>query len=350
MNMKEWVAGKTIVQPPQKDDIICRRGGNSHLHYGNRRFRRLVWRYQRRYRRCPSKAHVTVLTVLILRQCAGRFLKYKKETGTWLKLSDNDARIKIRQRLADDFKLLEKRQRSKVVTKLSLITRMEENASVVSFDEASTQASANNSLITTMEEHASVVSFDETSSQAGANNSLMTTLEETGSVVSFNEASSQASVFDQDSEDDDSRNGADLLPMVQAMQGTVEGPEDELSILASFISDPLELSHDDSVQSQVPPYGVVVADDLLPPNTDHAFPVSYDEISPRIFFDQESRDLLLDTTSQASEASVAISPRIFFNQEPRDLPLDTPSKASEDWVKIWLLDRIGCHEHSFGPQ
>ncbi len=89
---------------PNKNDVICGRGGHSNKHPGNRLFRRLVNVNKALYQQTLSEksSHKKLLSLSIIhaiRNQGGRFLR--KQLGEWVVISSRQAYIKTSQALRE---------------------------------------------------------------------------------------------------------------------------------------------------------------------------------------------------------------------------------------------------------
>lgn len=96
------------VRYPNKNDVLCGRGGRINAHEGNVRFRELVksvkMQYLSKRTKKMDKAHRAANIVAQVRSLdpPGRFLKEDAKTGMWLDIGDERARKKAGQALRED--------------------------------------------------------------------------------------------------------------------------------------------------------------------------------------------------------------------------------------------------------
>ena len=112
-NDNKWI--EKDICTPERNDVICGRGGSRHLHYGNQLFRGLVKSHQAIYNQ-SSRAEKTWLSLRILHQWKGRFLNFDKETQTWTSMTKAEARRKISQRLRDDKPKKDRQLSTKIIS------------------------------------------------------------------------------------------------------------------------------------------------------------------------------------------------------------------------------------------
>eukprot|EP00934_Nitzschia_sp_Nitz4_P003299 Nitzschia sp. Nitz4//scaffold103_size77763//5764//6546//NITZ4_005436-RA/size77763-processed-gene-0.18-mRNA-1//-1//CDS//3329532301//3289//frame0 len=85
-------------------DILCGRGGKSNHHIGNKRFRKLVSDMKARYKNIDTKMAKTELSRAIVEHVyrqGGRFVRFDKESLTYVSMSLDDARKKTSQALRE---------------------------------------------------------------------------------------------------------------------------------------------------------------------------------------------------------------------------------------------------------
>lgn len=79
-------------------DVFCGRDRRSHAHDGNKRFRKLIARFQKQYKESrlrEDKTRLTTEIVSIIRASGGRFLKENEETGKWHEVDTAYAHDKV---------------------------------------------------------------------------------------------------------------------------------------------------------------------------------------------------------------------------------------------------------------
>ncbi len=92
------------IAKPNKNDVLCGRGGHSNKHPGNRLFRRLVNANKALYQQTSSEetSHKQIVSLSIVEAIhnqGGRFLR--KQLGEWVVISSRQAYIKTSQALRE---------------------------------------------------------------------------------------------------------------------------------------------------------------------------------------------------------------------------------------------------------
>jgi len=85
---------------PERFDILCGREKITHLHIGNKVFRRIVEWNRERYQTATLREDKTRMTVELVERLrklrpGGRFLKQDTDTGEWFEVGDEYAREKV---------------------------------------------------------------------------------------------------------------------------------------------------------------------------------------------------------------------------------------------------------------
>eukprot|EP00567_Pseudictyota_dubia_P017088 CAMPEP_0197436018 /NCGR_PEP_ID=MMETSP1175-20131217/3499_1 /TAXON_ID=1003142 /ORGANISM="Triceratium dubium, Strain CCMP147" /LENGTH=185 /DNA_ID=CAMNT_0042965191 /DNA_START=105 /DNA_END=662 /DNA_ORIENTATION=- len=93
-----------IIAHPEKNDVLCGRGGATNNHIGNRRYREIVSDHQTEYLHAKKrdKQSIARRIVGIVRSRGGRFLKKTDDgTGRWFDVGEKKAREKTSQALRE---------------------------------------------------------------------------------------------------------------------------------------------------------------------------------------------------------------------------------------------------------
>ena len=86
------------IRSPDRNDVICGRGGESNNHVGNTKWRQLVSANKKLYISLPKREKMLV-AMRIVREVRnlsppGRFLQKNDETGLWDEIGDSRAKDK----------------------------------------------------------------------------------------------------------------------------------------------------------------------------------------------------------------------------------------------------------------
>lgn len=96
---------KKLITRPNRNDVLCGRGGAVNSHPGNVAFRRLVHKHRTTYfassTRKLDKARIAKEIIAQVHALPGRFLKQDGKTGKWLEINEQKAKKKCGQAFRD---------------------------------------------------------------------------------------------------------------------------------------------------------------------------------------------------------------------------------------------------------
>lgn len=88
---------------PSNMDIICGRGKQTHVHFGNKRFRATIAMNVERYVQAETKVAKSVVVLCIVNEIrkTSAFVKKDEKTGKWFDIGDQSAKEKVGHALRD---------------------------------------------------------------------------------------------------------------------------------------------------------------------------------------------------------------------------------------------------------